>query len=90
MVAEMKLFHPLCKVFLDGLATVMRSRAFSSAKDRVLRVERGQGSGIVVVPRVTIFLQERDNLLTQLWIGRVCLLGKSRQSKADCQPYKGK
>src|SRR5262245_43284395 len=35
------------------------------------------------------FFNGRDQLLTQLWIWRVCLLGKGRQSKADCQSYKG-
>jgi hypothetical protein len=36
-----------------------------------------------------MFLNDLDKPLAQLWIWFVCFLGKNRQSKADCQSYKG-
>jgi hypothetical protein len=34
-----------------------------------------------------MFFYDIDKPLTQLWIGRLRLLGKGWHSKADCQPY---
>jgi hypothetical protein len=58
-------------MFLDGLPT--DNRTVVRYLNRVLRVERGSGGGIVVVLCVVKFFSECDNLLTQLWIWRVGL-----------------
>jgi len=88
MVAVVPLLEVVCIPFLDGLPTVHRS--FVRHKNRVLREERGQGGGIVVVVCLLILLTNRIKLLDYLWIDRFFLLGKGRQSKADCQSYYGK
>jgi hypothetical protein len=58
-------------------------------KNRVSRVVSGESSGIVVLSCLLIRLNDCEELLGCLWIGQVFLLGVSRQSKADCQPYEG-
>jgi len=60
MVAVVPLLDVVCKPFLDGLPTVHRS--FGCHKNRVLREERGQGGGIVVVVRFLKLLTNRINL----------------------------
>jgi hypothetical protein len=81
MVAYLHVLEHVCPIFLEGLPAVNRSSV--RYLNSVLREERGQGSCIVVVPCLVKFISKRENLLAQLWIWRVCLLGKDRQSKAD-------
>jgi hypothetical protein len=47
MIAEMNLLEPFCIKFLDGSAT--ENRSLRSHKNRVLREDRSDGFGIVVV-----------------------------------------
>jgi len=47
--------------FLDSLPTV--NRTLGRHLNRILRVERGQGGGIVVIPRIGNFFADRDKLL---------------------------
>jgi hypothetical protein len=68
-------------------------------KKSVLRKKRGHCVGVVLVVRlvqlpmkVTEFTYCLGNpkeiaLLDYWWLGRVLLLGVTRQSKADCQSY---
>jgi len=74
--------------FFDGLRTVKCS--LRRHKNRVLRVERGDGGRAVPVERRVILHSQRTNLLGHLWICRVFLIGEDRHSKSDCQPCKGK
>src|SRR5208337_706460 len=60
-VAEMHFLELIYKVFLDGLSTVNLSCV--RHQNRVLRVERDQGGGIVVVVCIVKFFNERDKLL---------------------------
>ena len=74
----------VCIPFLNGFLTddwpVWRN------KNRVARVMRGDGGGIVVVSRLNKPLIDcGEDLLGCLWVRQVVLLGVSRQSKADCQ-----
>jgi hypothetical protein len=55
--------------------------------NRILREARGGGNGIVIVHCIAMLSYDVDKPLAQLWIGRLRLLGKGWQSKADCQPY---
>ena len=83
MIAVAPFLEVVCKPLFDGLPTPDWS--FVRDKSRVLREERGQGGGIVVVFCLVPLLMERDKLLTVLLTeGRCCLLGKDRQSRADC------
>jgi hypothetical protein len=86
MVTDMNLLKQICPKLLDGLPTVNRSRCVRH-HNRILREERCQGGGIIVVDCIDIFFSERINLLAYLWISRVFLLGEGWRSKADCQPY---
>jgi len=61
------------------LAVVMRP------KNRVLRVEPGDGSRIVTVDCRIMFHSQHTNLLFYFWIDRV--LGEGWNGKADCQTY---
>jgi len=61
MVAEMHFLEQVCKIFLDGLPTVNRSSVRHI--NRVLREERGDGGGIVLVPWLGMFFIERDKPL---------------------------
>src|ERR1700676_3198967 len=83
IVTEMHILKQVFIMFLDGVPTGNRSRVID--QNRILREERGQGVSVIVVPSILKFLSEREKLLALLWIGCVCLLGKDRQSKADCQ-----
>jgi hypothetical protein len=65
----MHFLEVVCMPFLDRLATV--NRPCVRHQNRVIRVERGQGGGIVLIVCVVKFFGERDNLLTYLWIWRV-------------------
>src|SRR5271165_386673 len=80
----MHFLERVCPMFLNGLPTVNRSCV--PHINRVFRVERGHGGGIVVVDCLGILLTDRNKLLDYLWIDRVFLLSEGRQSKADCQP----
>ena len=55
--------------------------------NRVLRVQSGASDRVVLVECLFILHSQRTNLLGYFWIDRVFLLGKGRQSKADCQSY---
>src|SRR5258707_3730140 len=61
MVTEMHFLEHVCKMFLDCLPTI--NWALVRHLDCVLGVERGQGSGIVVVVCIVKFFSERDHLL---------------------------
>jgi hypothetical protein len=71
--------------FLNSLPTIDWSPV--RHKHRVLREERGDGGWVVVGFSLVIRITNREDLLSCLWVGRVCLLSKGRLSKADCQPY---
>jgi len=52
------------------------------------REARGDSGGIVLVQRIGMFCNHIDKLLAQLWIWRVCLLGKGRKRKeADIRSW---
>src|SRR3974390_153251 len=85
----MPLLEPCSPILLDGIPAINRCPV-RPQQSRVLRVERGQGGRIALDICIVKFFAERGNCLAQFWIGCVCLLGKSRQSKADCQTYKGR
>jgi len=78
-----------CKAFFDRLPTVKSSAPWKH-NEPVLRVERGDGGGIVPVACRAKIRSQYTNLLGYFWIDRVFLLGKGRQSKTDCQSYWGK
>ena len=61
MVAKMHFLEQVSPKFRDGLPTVLRS--FRHHQNRILRVERRQGGGIVIVERRIEFSDERENLL---------------------------
>src|SRR5271165_2696872 len=82
----MDFLERVCPMFLDGIPTVNRW-CVGAHDNRVLCVERGQGSGIAVDESIVEFFIKRETLLTPLWIWCVCL-GKGWQSKADGQPCK--
>jgi hypothetical protein len=67
MVAEMHFLEPVSIMSLDGLATVNRSCV--RHMDPVLRVERGQGSGIAVVECVVSFLLRSSSCWRSLSLG---------------------
>jgi hypothetical protein len=67
----------------DALPTVRCSAKHLNA---VVLVKSGYSGGIVVVERRVVFRSQRSNLLGYLWIEFVVLLGKGRQSNADCKP----
>ena len=52
-VAGMILCKYVCKVLLDGLATVNRIRLWRQ-ENRVFRVQRGYGSGVILIKRILI------------------------------------
>jgi hypothetical protein len=79
-----KLELDFCAMFCDGLPTVLYS-VVSRHKSPVLRVERGDGSGIVTVVCFLILHSQNTNLLDYFWIDRVFLLSKAGHSKADGQ-----
>jgi len=79
---------PFCIIFFDGLPTVKCS-GMRRHINPILRVERGDGSRVLPVECLLILHSQRTNLLGYFWIDRVFLLGECRQSKADCQTYKG-
>ena len=66
----------ICIPFLNGFSTVDWSSV--SHKNRVLRVEGGDGGCVVIVDCLVISLNVCIKLLGYLWIGRVFLLGKAR------------
>ena len=86
IIGELHFFEQVCIPFLDSLPPV----DWSSFRhiNRILRKARGGSGGIVLVYRIGMFCNNIDKLLAQLWIWRVCLLGKGGQSKADCQSCK--
>jgi hypothetical protein len=61
VLAEMNLLEHVCPMFLDGLPTVNRSCV--RYNNRVLRVERSDGGGIVVVDCIAMFFNDRDKPL---------------------------
>src|ERR1700730_15609151 len=61
VVAELHLLEQIPIPFLDGPPT--KNRASVLHKNRVLREERGQGGGIVIVLCIAIFLNEREKPL---------------------------
>jgi len=61
MVVAMHFLAHICIMFLNGLPTVNWSCVIH--QNRVLREVRGQGDGIVVVPRLVNFFTERTKLL---------------------------
>jgi hypothetical protein len=68
-VAGMILCKYVCKVLLDGLATV-NGIGLRRQENRVFRVERGYGSGIILIKRILIrFIFGIKQLLAQLRIG---------------------
>src|SRR6516225_8022243 len=70
----------VCIPFLNGLPTDGGSSR--RPKNRIARVLRDNGGGIVVLVCLLIRLTHCEELLGCLWIGQVFLLGVSRQSKA--------
>jgi hypothetical protein len=83
-----KLELDFCTMFCDGLPTVLYS-VVSRHKSPVLRVERGDGGGIVAFVCFLILHSQNTNLLDYFWIYRVFLLSEGRQNKADCQTCEG-
>ena len=61
IVAEMDLSKQVCIMFLDGLPTVNRSCVMH--QNRVVRVGRGQGGGIVFAPRLVSLFTQSGKLL---------------------------
>ena len=59
------------------------NRSCARHKNRVLRVERGQRGGIIVIDCIDKFFSERIKLLDYLWIDRVFLLGEGWHSTAQ-------
>jgi hypothetical protein len=51
--------------------------------NRILRVERGDGIGVVLVECLVKIRSQYTNLLGYFWIGRVFLLGERWHSKAE-------
>ena len=88
MVAKTQFLEQVRIHFLDSLPTFDWS--FVRQINRILREERSRGSGIVLVHCISMFLNDREEPLAKLWIGRVGLLGKSRKSKAYCQSDYGR
>jgi hypothetical protein len=74
-----KLVIAICETFFDG-----RSTSECSAwchPNRVLREQRGDGRRVPPAEHLVILRNQRTNLLGYLWIDRVFLLSKGRQSK---------
>ena len=68
-VAGMIFCKYVCKVLLDGLAAVNRIRLWRQ-ENRVFRVQRGYGSGVILIKRILIrFICGIKQLLAQLRIG---------------------
>jgi hypothetical protein len=55
--------------------------------NRVLREQRCESGCVGLVGCIVKLLSERVKLLAYFRIDRFFLLGKGRQSKADCQSY---
>src|ERR1700745_3501606 len=58
MVAEMHFLEQVRIIFFNGLATV--NGTFVHYLNRVFRVKRSQGDGIVVVVRIVKFFSQRE------------------------------
>jgi hypothetical protein len=75
------------RISFDGSPT-LECAVVKRHKNPVLRKERGEGGSVVLVECLVILQKHRTNLLGYFRIDRVFLLGKGRQSKADCKSCK--